>query len=132
MPQGWSAVAEVINHRMKALGWRQRDLAEKSKLSLTTIRELQTHTIERSRSPRTLQALSTTLGLHPGHLQAVLQGMRPPTLNERPINNDYVTTRLVQFERMIVGNNRRLEDMLAQLAVITDALEQNGALRAHL
>jgi transcriptional regulator with XRE-family HTH domain len=73
-PEDWAAVARAISNRIRELGWRQRELAERSHVSVAVIREIQRHTVERRRSPRTLQALSVALGWEPEHLDAVLKG----------------------------------------------------------
>ena len=73
-PENWAAVAKVISGRLHELGWRQRELAERSHVSLAVVREVQRHTVERRRSPRTLEALSVALGWEPGRLDAVLRG----------------------------------------------------------
>ena len=52
--QDWAAVAQVISDRVRELGWRQRELAERSRVSAAVVREIQLHTVERRRSPRTL------------------------------------------------------------------------------
>ncbi len=73
-PENWAAVARAISDRVRELGWRQRELAERSHVSVAVVREIQRHTVERRRSPRTLQALSGALGWEPGHLDRVLRG----------------------------------------------------------
>jgi transcriptional regulator with XRE-family HTH domain len=75
--EDWSAVARAINDRMRELGWRQRELAGRSHVSLAIVREIQRHTVERRRSPRTLESLSTALGWDPQRLQAILDGRAP-------------------------------------------------------
>jgi hypothetical protein len=80
--QDWEAVAKAINDRVSQLGWRQGELAERSHVSQATVRELQHHVVERRRSRRTLESLSTALGWHPQHLDAVLHGRTPPPLAE--------------------------------------------------
>jgi transcriptional regulator with XRE-family HTH domain len=72
--EDWAAVARAINERVRELGWRQRELAERSQVSPAVVREIQRHTVERRRSPRTLESLSVGLGWEPGHLDAVLKG----------------------------------------------------------
>jgi transcriptional regulator with XRE-family HTH domain len=72
--EDWAAVARAINERVRELGWRQRELAERSQVSAAVVREIQRHTVERRRSPRTLESLSAALGWGPGHLDAVLNG----------------------------------------------------------
>jgi transcriptional regulator with XRE-family HTH domain len=73
-PGNWAAVARAISDRVRELGWRQRELADRSHVSAAVVREIQRHTIERRRSPRTLQALSVALGWEPEHLDRVLRG----------------------------------------------------------
>jgi transcriptional regulator with XRE-family HTH domain len=68
----WAAVAHVIDERMTELGLSQRELAERSQVSLAIVREIRHHTVERRRSPRTLESLSVALGWQPDHLHAVL------------------------------------------------------------
>src|SRR5918992_3969662 len=80
--EDWAAVAKAINQRVNELGWRQRELAERSHVSQAIVREIQHHTVERRRSARTLEALSTALGWHPQHLAAVLRGRTPPEVGD--------------------------------------------------
>ena len=68
MSEDWAAVAEAINERVAELGWRQRELAERSHVSPAIVREIQRHTVERRRSPRTLESLSIALGWNPSTL----------------------------------------------------------------
>src|SRR6266511_4426542 len=81
--EDWAAVAKAINERVHQLGWRQRELAERSQVSQAIVRELQHHTVERRRSARTLASLSVTLGWHPEHLDAVLHGRQPPDVDDQ-------------------------------------------------
>lgn len=74
LQEDWAAVARVISDRVRELGWRQRELAERSRVSAAVVREIQSHTVERRRSPRTLESLSVTLGWEPGRLDSVLKG----------------------------------------------------------
>jgi len=83
--EDWAAVARAISGRARELGWRQRELAERSHVSVAVVRELQRHTVERRRSPRTLGALSVALGWEPEHLDRVLKGhARQPGGNTAP------------------------------------------------
>jgi hypothetical protein len=66
--ENWAAVARVISDRVRELGWRQRELAERSRVSAAVVREIQLHTVERRRSPRTLESLSVALGWEPKRL----------------------------------------------------------------
>ena len=74
VPEDWAAVARAISERVRDLGWRQRELAERSHVSAAVVREIQRHTVERRRSPRTLESLSVALGWEPGRLDAILKG----------------------------------------------------------
>jgi hypothetical protein len=113
VPKDWVAVAEAIDKRVKELGWRQRQLAERSHVSQAIVRELQHHTLERRRSSRTLAALSVTLGWHPQHLEALSNGERPPELDE-PVSQtgDTVWSRLDDIEEHI---DRRFDEIATQM-----------------
>ncbi|MCA1693626.1 MAG: helix-turn-helix transcriptional regulator, partial [Actinobacteria bacterium] len=87
MTEDWVAVANVIKERVNELGWRQRELAQRSHVSQAIVRELQHHTVERRRSARTLEALSVALGWHPQHITAVLRGRTPPELGD-PVSDN--------------------------------------------
>ena len=75
-PDGWSTEACV------SINWaagpnsalKQRELAERSGMSLAIVREIQQGKVHRNRNPRTLEALSVALQRHPQHLTAVLAG----------------------------------------------------------
>ena len=114
MSEDWAAVANAINERVNELGWRQRELAQRSHVSQAIVRELQHHTVERRRSARTLEALSVTLGWHPQHLVAVLRGRTPPEPGE-PISDNDMTV------------SSRLDTIDERLSEITDLLHQMNA-----
>jgi hypothetical protein len=74
-PENWAAVvALAVSGCVRELGWRQRELAERSHVSVAVVREIQRHTVERRRSPRMLEALSVVLGWEPEYLHRVLKG----------------------------------------------------------
>jgi transcriptional regulator with XRE-family HTH domain len=108
--QDWAAVAKAINERVTELGWRQRELATRSHVSQAVVRELQHHVIERRRSARTLEALSTALGWHPRRLHAILEHRRPPELGD-PSAEDGETVRA------------RLDALELRLSEITESLD---------
>lgn len=114
MTEDWAAVAKAINERVEELGWRQRELAERSQVSQAIVRELQHHTVERRRSSRTLESLSTTLGWHPEHLEAVLHGRTPEPLG------DVTTSRLETLERRLDEITDRLDDLKADLKTVIE------------
>ena len=45
--EDWAAVARAISGRVRELGWRQHELAERSHASVTLVRETRRHTVER-------------------------------------------------------------------------------------
>lgn len=118
MSDDWAAVAVAINERLSGLGWRQRDLAERSGVSLATVREIQRHSVERRRSPRTLASLSSALGWPPGHLSAVLRGQPAPELTGRGADN--ALSRLDRVERKLDDISARLDALGADLATVID------------
>lgn len=74
MNQDWPAVATALRDRLDEQGMTMTDLAARSGVSLTTVRELVHVLNTRKRQPRTLAALSTTLGWPADHLGSVLRG----------------------------------------------------------
>jgi hypothetical protein len=117
--EDWAAVAKAINERVNALGWRQRELAERSHVSQAIVRELQHHTVERRRSPRTLESLSVTLGWHPQHLDAVLDG-RTPLQPDEPVHEygDTVHARLDALDQRLREITDRLDDLKSGLTTV--------------
>lgn len=121
MSENWAAVARAINERVNELGWRQRELADRSRVSLAIVRELQHHTVERQRSPRTLESLSVTLGWHPQYLAAILHGRRPPELDESVSHSDNtVHSRLDELEGRLNEITERLDDLKADLNTVIE------------
>jgi transcriptional regulator with XRE-family HTH domain len=122
----WAAVAKVINERVNELGWRQRELAERANVSQAIVREIQHHTVERRRSARTLESLSTALGLHPQHLEAVLRGRKTPEVDE-PVTHSETTlwSRLDSLERRLDDITDRLDDLKSDLATVVEYVRKN-------
>jgi transcriptional regulator with XRE-family HTH domain len=112
--ENWQAVADAVNARMIELPISQRELAEKSAVSVATIRELQHATAERKRSTRTLGAISEALGWPEDYLRAVLKGDTPPSggASSRPAGDlGVVLSRLDQIH----GEVRRLAEAVDRL-----------------
>jgi transcriptional regulator with XRE-family HTH domain len=130
VPKDWVAVGEAIDKRLKELGWRQRQLAERSNVSQAIVRELQHHTLERRRSSRTLEALSIALGWHPQHLEALSNGQRPPELDE-PVSHtgDTVWSRLDEieehFDERLDEIASRIDELKAELATVLKHVQAN-------
>jgi transcriptional regulator with XRE-family HTH domain len=122
--EDWVAVANAIKERVNELGWRQRELAQRSHVSQAIVRELQHHTVERRRSARTLEALSVALGWHPQHLAAVLHGRTPPELGD-PIsdNNRTVSSRLDAIDERLSEMTELLHAINANLATVISQIE---------
>ncbi|MGD9988845.1 helix-turn-helix domain-containing protein [Pseudonocardia sp.] len=74
MDQDWTAVGEALRSRLDELGMTMTELASKSGVSLTTVRELVHVLNTRRRQPRTLVSLSTALGWPAEQLGSVLRG----------------------------------------------------------
>jgi transcriptional regulator with XRE-family HTH domain len=72
----WSALAEALTTRMGERGINQRELAERSGVSVATIRQIQGAKPAR-RSAVTLAALSRALGYPDDHLRRVLRQEAP-------------------------------------------------------
>jgi transcriptional regulator with XRE-family HTH domain len=123
----WAAVAEAINERVNELGWRQGELAERSHVSRATVRELQHHVVERRRSARTLEALSTTLGWHPRYLEAVLRGRHPPEQDE-PVTNkgESLRSRMDALEQHLCDITERLDAIQADLTTVIDYVRKDS------
>jgi hypothetical protein len=122
--EDWAAVAKAINERVHELGWRQRELAERSRVSQAIVRELQHHTVERRRSTRTLESLSVTLGWHPQHLDAVLHSRRPPDVNEPAVDrDDTLWSRLDTLQQRLDEITERLDDLKNDLSTVINSVK---------
>lgn len=117
MEEGWSAVAAAVNARAAELVLKQRELAEKSGVSLAIVREIQQGRIQRRRNPRTLEALSLALDWHPQHLAAVLNGQTPPAADgpAAPADNP-----VIPLLNTII---REIRGLRAQIGTLTSRLE---------
>jgi transcriptional regulator with XRE-family HTH domain len=116
--EDWAAVAVAINERLSGLGWLQRDLADRSGVSLATVREIQRHSTERRRSPRTLESLSSALGWPPGHLTAVLHGEAVSEPADR--GRDNALSCLDRVERRLDDIAARLDALRADVATVIE------------
>ena len=78
MDQDWTAVGDALRSRLDELGMTMTELASKSGVSLTTVRELVHVLNTRRRQPRTLASLSTALSWPAEPLGSVLRGRPLP------------------------------------------------------
>ena len=119
-PGNWAAVSRAISDRVRELGWRQRELAERSHVSVAVVRELQRHTVERRRSPRTLQALSVALGWEPEHLDQVLTGHAQQPGGHTAPDSAAVWSRLDSLESQLAEISKLLTELRADIATVID------------
>ncbi|TQM83722.1 Xre family transcriptional regulator [Saccharothrix saharensis] len=120
MKEDWSAVAEAVNARATELALKQRELAEKSGVSLAIVREIQQGRIQRRRNPRTLEALSIALDWHPQHLTAVLTGQNPPEADPTAAQVD---NPVIPLLNTII---REIRGLRAQLGTLTNRLDDES------
>jgi transcriptional regulator with XRE-family HTH domain len=76
--EDWQAVADAVNARMSEMDLTQRQVSDRSGVSVATLREIQHATTSRRRSVRTLAAISRALDWHDEYLTGVLRGARMP------------------------------------------------------
>jgi DNA-binding Xre family transcriptional regulator len=115
--EDWAAVAGAINARAADLALKQKDLSERSGVSLAIVREIQQGKIERRRNPRTLEALSIALEWHPQHLSAVLRGDTPPDADAAPTPTDDPVI------AMLGSIVRELRGLRAQVGTLSSKLD---------
>ena len=124
VPEDWAAVARAISERVRELGWRQRELAERSHVSMAVVREIQRHTVERRRSRRTLESLSVALGWEPERLDAVLKGRAQEAAGRSQVRADAamlwsrldaVEGRLDEIVKLIAGLKADLATVIEQV-----------------
>jgi transcriptional regulator with XRE-family HTH domain len=125
-PGNWAAVAAAISDRIRELGWRQRELAERSHVSVAVVREIQRHTVERRRSRRTLEALSVALGWKPEHLDQVLNGHTQQTDASHPVpDNSALWSRLDFMEQRLDDISKLLTELRSDIATVIDHVRDN-------
>ncbi|MCG8918781.1 hypothetical protein L6E12_23660 [Actinokineospora sp. PR83] len=120
MDEDWPAVASAINSRADELALKQRELSERSGVSLAIVRELQQGKIHRRRSPRTLEAMSIALDWHPEHLSAVLRGKTPPSPDS---TTTYTEDPVIPLLQTVI---RELRGLRAQVGTLTSRLDESG------
>ena len=119
-PEDWAAVARAISDRVRELGWRQRELAERSHVSVAVVREIQRHTVERRRSPRTLQALSVALGWEPEHLDGVLKGRSQQSGGQSASDSAALWSRLDSLDLRLAEISELLTELRSDIATVID------------
>jgi len=119
-PGNWAAVARAISDRVRELGWRQRQLAERSHVSVAVVREIQRHTVERRRSPRTLEALSVALGWEPEHLDRVLKGRAQEAGGHTTADGAALWSRLDSLELQLAEVVQILTELRSDITLVID------------
>jgi hypothetical protein len=119
-PEDWAAVARAISGRVRELGWRQREPAERSHVSVAVVRELQRHTVERRRSRRTLEALSVALGWEPEHHDRVLKGHARRSGRHTALDSAALWSCLESFESRLAEILRLLTELRSDVAAVID------------
>lgn len=102
--EDWSRVASALTARMRERGVSQKDLAERSGVSVATLRELQ-RGADRRRSSVTLNAIERALAWPDGHLRKVAHG---DAGSDPDVASSGVADRLAALET-------RLDAQIAQL-----------------
>ena len=127
VPGDWAAVARVISDRVRELGWRQRELAERSRVSSAVVREIQRHTVERRRSPRTLESLSTALGWEPTRLESVLNGgvRQAGTSPDVAVDGGALWARLDSLEERLDEIAKLIAELRADLAAVVEHVRRD-------
>lgn len=114
MTQHWDAVAATIEEHLTRLGIDQAQLAERSGVSVSSVRELRTNSVQRRRNGHILEALSVAFELHPRHLAAVAAG-HPPPARDDPMGS---TDRLSRIENRISEIAAQVDAISAQVTEI--------------
>jgi polyhydroxyalkanoate synthesis regulator phasin len=118
--EDWGAVAAAIDGRLADLGVQQQVVAERSKVSESTIRELRYNTRQRKRSVRTLESLSVALEWKPDHLSEVLNGKavsggRTTDVAELRERVDSLDEKVDRLAAGIEENNRLMRQAIVKL-----------------
>jgi hypothetical protein len=125
-PENWTAIARAISDRIRELGWRQRELAKRSPVSIAAGREIQRHTEERRRSRRTLEALPVALGWEPERLERVLMGLQDqPQRGDIARDGTALWSCLDSMERRLDEILRLLTEVRADVAAVADGIRDD-------
>jgi transcriptional regulator with XRE-family HTH domain len=99
--ENWVAVGDAVNERLGERKVTQKRLAERSKVSSATIRQIQHHGGRHRHTPRTLEALSTALDWPPNHLDNVLNGRLQQETVEQAAGDATLQFRLGALEQLL-------------------------------
>ena len=105
--EDWAAVAAALNERMAELRIGQQELAHRSGVSVSTLRQLQ-HGASRRVQNRTLAAISTALDWPEDHLTAVLRSGHRLGTPAAPGDADAVLAGLHRIQAQLADLGDRL------------------------
>ena len=111
--EDWAGVATALNERMAALRVGQQELAQRSGVSVSTLRQLQ-HGASRRVQNRTLAAISTALDWPEDHLTTVLRLSQRTTVPTAEVP-DSVVDGLCRIEAQLADFSNRLANIEALL-----------------
>ena len=82
MERDWSRLGVAIRDARKATGLGQRELAERARMSRSTVQYLEAGRVPTGRDPHSLPAIERALGWPPGTALAVAEGADAPKSGE--------------------------------------------------
>jgi hypothetical protein len=112
----WMAVATAIDGRLIELGLELRELAARSKVSESILRELRYNTKERKRSARTLSAVSLGLEWPADYLDSVLGGVPTSSAEPHPSTDervDSLSRQLDEMKSLLVEMDKKLSTLVS-------------------
>ncbi|QWF79767.1 XRE family transcriptional regulator [Amycolatopsis sp. CA-230715] len=101
MSRNWDQVASAITTRLAELEMTQQELANRSKVSTATLRELSHNRNPRRRSDRLLRAISVALQWPSDHLAQVADGELSASSPDRLTALETEVARLSERVRML-------------------------------
>jgi transcriptional regulator with XRE-family HTH domain len=106
----WAAVARVVNERMHERGITQRELSDRSGVSVATLRKIQ-RGVDQDRNRTTLANVSRALGFPDEHLWRVSVEGKPfdTTTNTEKPTIATIQDELVEIRQRVEAIERRLE-----------------------
>jgi DNA-binding Xre family transcriptional regulator len=116
--EDWAGVANALNERMATLRLGQQELAQRSGVSVSTLRQLQ-HGAGRRVQNKTLAAISTALEWPADHLTAVLLARRSEPPSTRVVDVDSILDGLRRIEECLARVTDRLNDLETLVRTLT-------------
>lgn len=108
----WASVAKAVNDRMREGGITQRELAEKSGISVATLRKIQ-HAEPQARNRSTLASISRALGFGDDYLWRI--AMEAPT----EINGTVDASAIDDLRSDLAELRERVEALEARQGMVT-------------